>query len=82
MARFDLTEPHVPVATTGPLPRRVREQFNGILWRFRTGSGWNWWSWTPRSCGRITKRKKGLRRPRRTRPVRPGHPLRQVTEGL
>ncbi|GAA2698647.1 hypothetical protein GCM10010428_81420 [Actinosynnema pretiosum subsp. pretiosum] len=47
MARFDLTdaewaliEPHVPVAATGPLPRRVRDQFNGILWRFRTGSGW------------------------------------------
>jgi transposase len=47
VARFDLTdaewaliEPHVPVAATGPLPRRVREQFNGILWRFRTGSGW------------------------------------------
>lgn len=47
MARFDLTdaewaliEPHIPVVATGPLPRRVREQFNGILWRFRTGSGW------------------------------------------
>lgn len=47
MARFDLTdaewaliEPYVPVAATGPLPRRVRDQFNGILWRFRTGSGW------------------------------------------
>ncbi|GAA2679538.1 Transposase [Actinosynnema pretiosum] len=47
MARFDLTdaewaliEPHVPVAATGPLPRGVRERFNGILWRFRTGSGW------------------------------------------
>jgi transposase len=47
VARFDLTdaewaliEPHVPVAATGPLPRRVRDQFNGILWRFRTGSGW------------------------------------------
>lgn len=47
MARFDLTdaewaliEPHVPVAATGPLPVRVRDQFNGILWRFRTGSGW------------------------------------------
>jgi transposase len=47
VARFDLTdnewaliEPHVPVAAAGPLPRRVREQFNGILWRFRTGSGW------------------------------------------
>jgi transposase len=47
MARFDLTDaewalikPYVPVAATGPLPRRVRDQFNGILWRFRTGSGW------------------------------------------
>ncbi|GAA3244509.1 hypothetical protein GCM10010468_82300 [Actinocorallia longicatena] len=47
MARFDVTdvewaliEPCLPVAATGPLPRRVRDQFNGILWRFRTGSGW------------------------------------------
>lgn len=28
------------MAATGPLPRRVRDQFNGVLWRFRTGSGW------------------------------------------
>ncbi len=35
-----LIEPYLPVAATGPLPRRVRDQFNGILWRFRTGSGW------------------------------------------
>jgi len=47
VARFDVTdaewaliEPLLPVAATGPLPRRLREQFNGILWRFRTGSGW------------------------------------------
>ncbi|MGS2648686.1 transposase [Streptosporangium sp. LJ11] len=47
MARFDVTdaewaliEPYLPVPPTGPLPRRVRDQFNGILWRFRTGSGW------------------------------------------
>ncbi|GAA2062988.1 hypothetical protein GCM10009839_87810 [Catenulispora yoronensis] len=47
VARFDVTdaewaliEPQLPVAATGPLPRRVREQFNGVLWRFRTGSGW------------------------------------------
>lgn len=24
----------------GTLPRRVRDQFNGALWRFRTGYGW------------------------------------------
>ncbi|WP_133061786.1 transposase [Streptosporangium minutum] len=42
MARFDVTdaelaliEPQLPPAATGPLPRRVRDQFNGILWRFR-----------------------------------------------
>jgi transposase len=47
MARFDVTyaewdliELLIPVAATGPLPRRTREQFNGVLWRFRTGSGW------------------------------------------
>jgi transposase len=35
-----LIEPLLPVAATGPLPRRVRDQFNGVIWRFRTGSGW------------------------------------------
>ena len=47
MARFDVTdaewdliEPFLPVAATGPLPRRVRAQFDGVMWRFRTGSGW------------------------------------------
>lgn len=47
MARFDVTdaewlliEPCVPVAARGPLPWRVRDQFNGMMWRFRTGSGW------------------------------------------
>ena len=47
MARFDVTnaewdliEPFLPVAATGPLPRRTRDQLNGVLWRFRTGSGW------------------------------------------
>ncbi|MEV0538128.1 transposase [Kitasatospora sp. NPDC050463] len=47
MARFDVTdaewaliEGRLPVAASGPLPRRVRDQFNGVLWRFRTGSGW------------------------------------------
>jgi transposase len=47
VARFDVTnaewalvEPFVPVAATGPLPRRTRELFNGVLWRFRNGTGW------------------------------------------
>ena len=47
MARFDLTnaewaliEPFLPVAATGPLPTRARAQLNGVLWRFRNGTGW------------------------------------------
>lgn len=47
MARFDVTdaewaliEPFLPVAATGPLPRRARAQLNGVLWRFRNGTGW------------------------------------------
>lgn len=39
-AEWALIESLLPVAATGPLPRRVRDQFNGVLWRFRTGSGW------------------------------------------
>ena len=47
MARFDVTdsewaliEPFLPVAATGPLPRQERSLFNGVLWRFRNGTGW------------------------------------------
>lgn len=39
-AEWALVEPHLPVAATGPLPWRVRDQFNGMLWRFRAGTGW------------------------------------------
>lgn len=58
MARFDVTdaewaliEPFLPVAATGPLPKRARAQLNGMLWRFRNGTGWRdvpdrYGSWT------------------------------------
>ncbi|GAB3897730.1 hypothetical protein GCM10027612_54560 [Microbispora bryophytorum subsp. camponoti] len=46
MARGDLTddewsliEPHLPVGERGPIPD-LRRQFNGVMWRFRTGSPW------------------------------------------
>ena len=39
-AEWALIEPFLPVAATGPLPRRARDQFNGVMWRFRTGSPW------------------------------------------
>lgn len=47
MARFDVTdtewaliEPFVPLGAFGPVSGRLRDQFNGVMWRFRTGSPW------------------------------------------
>src|SRR5580700_9775897 len=47
MARFDVTdaewaliEPFVPVGERGPVSAMRRAQFNGVMWRFRTGSPW------------------------------------------
>ncbi|WP_101786138.1 IS5 family transposase [Nonomuraea indica] len=46
MARGDLTddewsliEPHLPLGERGPIPD-LRQQFNAVMWRFRTGSPW------------------------------------------
>jgi transposase len=47
MARFDVTdaewaliEPFVPVGGRGPVSALRRAHFNGVMWRFRTGSPW------------------------------------------
>ncbi len=46
MARGELTddewsliEPHLPLGERGPIPD-LRQQFNAVMWRFRTGSPW------------------------------------------
>ncbi|MFC5828672.1 transposase [Nonomuraea insulae] len=46
MARGDLTdevwsliEPHLPLGGRRPIPD-LRQQFNAVMWRFRTGSPW------------------------------------------
>ncbi|WP_443174935.1 IS5 family transposase [Nonomuraea sp. KM90] len=46
MARGDLTdeewsliEPHLPLGERGPISD-LRQQFNAVMWRFRTGSPW------------------------------------------
>jgi hypothetical protein len=31
-------EPFVPIGRFGPYPERLREQFERVIWRFRTGS--------------------------------------------
>lgn len=33
-------EPFLPIGRFGPYPERLREQFEGVVWRFRTGSQW------------------------------------------
>ncbi len=46
MARGELTDdewslidPHLPLGERGPIPD-LRQQFNAVMWRFRTGSPW------------------------------------------
>jgi transposase len=39
-AEWELIRPFVPVAAIGRLPRRLRDQFNGMIYHFRTGSQW------------------------------------------
>lgn len=37
---WKLIEPYLPIGRFGPYPERLREQFEGVVWRFRTGSQW------------------------------------------
>ncbi|MGC5004745.1 IS5 family transposase [Streptomyces sp. DT203] len=47
MTRVQLTDeewefigPYLPVGEYGPYPDRLRQQFEGVIWRFRTGGQW------------------------------------------
>jgi transposase len=33
-------EPYLPIGGFGPYPGRLREQFEGVVWRFRAGAQW------------------------------------------
>jgi transposase len=37
---WKFVEPYLPIGEFGPYPERLREQFEGVVWRFRTGSQW------------------------------------------
>jgi transposase len=37
---WGLIEPFLPIGRFGPYPQRLREQFEGVIWRFRTGGQW------------------------------------------
>ncbi|WP_406290562.1 transposase [Embleya sp. NBC_00896] len=37
---WELVEPFLPIGERGPYPGRLRDCFDGVMWRFRTGSPW------------------------------------------
>lgn len=37
---WELIEPFLPVGRSGPYPEHLREQFEGVIWKFRSGSQW------------------------------------------
>jgi transposase len=38
--QWKLIEPFLPVGEYGPYPERLRDQFEGVIWRFRTSAQW------------------------------------------
>lgn len=38
--QWQLIEPFLPIGDYGPYPERLRKQFEGVIWRFRTSSQW------------------------------------------
>lgn len=47
MTRVQLTDeewkfigPYLPIGECGPYPERLRQQFEGVIWRFKTGGQW------------------------------------------
>lgn len=39
-SEWEFVEPYLPVGEYGPYPERLRQQFEGVIWRFSTGSQW------------------------------------------
>ncbi|GAA3381449.1 hypothetical protein GCM10020367_72740 [Streptomyces sannanensis] len=37
---WEFIEPYLPIGRYGPYPERLRQQFAGVIWRFRTGGQW------------------------------------------
>ena len=38
--QWTLIEPYLPIGEYGPYPQRLRDQFEGVIWRFRTSAQW------------------------------------------
>lgn len=39
-AEREFIEPYLPIGEYGPYPERLRQQFEGVIWRFKTGGQW------------------------------------------
>ncbi|MFJ9847026.1 transposase [Kitasatospora sp. NPDC101155] len=39
-AEWEFIEPYLPIGEYGPYPERLRQQFEGVIWRFKTGAQW------------------------------------------
>ncbi|RFC78232.1 transposase [Streptomyces sp. AcE210] len=37
---WGFVEPYLPVGEYGPYPERLRQQFEGVIWKFRSGAQW------------------------------------------
>src|SRR3954447_1509145 len=37
---WEYVEPYLPVGEYGPYPARMRQQFEGVIWKFRSGAQW------------------------------------------
>jgi transposase len=39
-AKWEFIGPCLPIGEYGPYPERLRQQFEGVIWRFKTGGQW------------------------------------------
>lgn len=39
-AQWNFIEPYLPIGRYGPYPERLGEQFEGVIWRFRSSGQW------------------------------------------
>lgn len=37
---WEFIGPYLPIGVYGPYPERLRQQFEGVIWRFKTGGQW------------------------------------------
>lgn len=37
---WGFVEPYLPIGEYGPYPERLRQQFEGVIWKFRSGAQW------------------------------------------